>query len=165
MQKAQFPLTAASSLLNSHWCDLTMANSDPSHRKIYTPEQIQLYYDRIQLPHSYRNEIDSQKARTQEGLKFLTVLKKYQLAAVPFENLELHYSFHHTITLDPDHLFEKIVGRQAGRGGYCMENNCLFGTVLRSLGYDVFSIGARVNTAIESVAANKNRKGPKYHGW
>lgn len=35
---------------------------------------------------------------------------------------------------------------QAGRGGYCMENNCFFGTILRSIGFDVYSVGARVKS-------------------
>ena len=142
-----------------------MATFNPAHRQIYTPEQIQQYYERIQLPQSYRDTNVPSIANTPEGLKFLTVLQKHQLSNIPFENLELHYSSHHTITLEPQHLFHKIVERNAGRGGYCMENSCLFGTVLRSIGFDVFSIGARVNEAVQPIAANKGWKGPKYDGW
>lgn len=72
------------------------------------------------------------------------------MATVPFENLALHYSPHHSITLDPDFLFDKIVERK--RGGYCMENNCFFGTVLRTLGFTVVSIGARVSNTINHKA-------------
>ena len=46
-----------------------------------------------------------------------------------------------------------------------MENSCLFGTVLRSLGFDVVSVGAKVNEAVQPVSANKGWKGPKYDGW
>ena len=91
---------------------------------------------------------------------------------VPFENLSLHYSESHNIDIDPQVLWDKVIGRglreqakdegtetighvdseageeadssqktahnrrkwQAGRGGYCMENNCFFGTILRSIG-------------------------------
>ena len=73
----------------------------------------------------------------------LRALHQHQLARVPFENLSLHYSLHKTIDLNPDALYEKIVTN--GRGGYCMENNCFFGTVLRSLGYKVYDAGARVH--------------------
>jgi arylamine N-acetyltransferase len=45
--------------------------------------------------------------------------------------------------LDPDDLFYKLVER--GFGGYCMENTNLFGTVLRSLGYRLYTTAARVN--------------------
>lgn len=51
------------------------------------------------------------------------------------------------IDIEPEVLFEKIVGGAGGkgrRGGYCMENNTFFGTVLRSLGFDVYAVGARV---------------------
>ena len=71
---------------------------------------------------------------------------------MPFENLSLHYSAHHTISLDPTVLYAKIVGQQGekpnGRGGYCMENNALFASVLRGLGYDVYSVGARIGRSL-----------------
>lgn len=135
-----------------------MATFNPASRQTYTPEQIQAYFSRIGLPQSHRNT-------TSRDLSFLTLLQRHQLASVPFENLELHYSPHHTISLDPKHLFHKIVERNAGRGGYCMENSCLFGTVLRSLGYNVVSIGAKVNEAVQPVSGNRGWKGPKYDGW
>jgi arylamine N-acetyltransferase len=144
-----------------------MAEFNPAHRQTYTPSQIQAYYTRIGLPPSQHIPPDavSKIANTASGLQFLTRLQKHHLSSIPFENLELHYSSHHTITLDPQHLFHKIVERNAGRGGYCMENSCLFGTVLRSLGYDVVSIGAKVNEAVQPVSGNKGWKGPKYDGW
>jgi arylamine N-acetyltransferase len=144
-----------------------MSDFNPAYRQTYTPSQIQAYYTRIGLPTSQHSPPDavSKIANTASGLQFLTRLQKHQLSSIPFEDLELHYSSHHTITLDPQHLFHKIVERGMGRGGYCMENNCLFGTVLRSLGYDVVSIGAKVNEAVRAVSANKGWKGPKYDGW
>lgn len=141
---------------------------DVSQRATYSQEQLQRYFDRISLPKAYRDHPvtrSTDAARSQDGVNFLTALQRHQVAAIPFENLELHYSSHHTITLDPQHLFHKIVERGNGRGGYCMENSCLFGTVLRSLGYDVFSTGARVNEAAQPMAATKGWKGPRYDGW
>jgi arylamine N-acetyltransferase len=144
-----------------------MADFNPAHRQTYTPSQIQAYYSRIGLPtkdHLPLEEV-AKITNTAAGLAFLAKLQVYHLSSIPFENLELHYSSHHTITLDPQHLFHKIVERNAGRGGYCMENSCLFGTVLRTLGYDIMSTGARVNQAIEPMAASKGWKGPKYDNW
>ena len=46
-----------------------------------------------------------------------------------------------------------------------MENNTLFGTVLRSRGYGTTSVGGRVNEAAQPISASKNWKGPKYDGW
>lgn len=137
----------------------------PAHRKTYTASQIQQYYETVRLPQSHRNISVPEIANTSDGLKFLALLQKHQLAYVPFENLELHYSSHHTITLDPEHLFHKIVERDAGRGGYCMENSNLFGTMLRSLGFDVKAIGAKVNEAVQPVSGRKGWKGPIYDGW
>lgn len=142
-----------------------MRSFNPAYRQTYTPEQIQQYFERVHLPKKYRNAPISTTANTQDGLEFLSLLLKHQLAYVPFENLELHYSSHHTISLDPQHLFHKIVERNTGRGGYCMENSTLFGTVLRSLGFDVVTIGAKVNEAVQPVAAGPGWQGPVYDGW
>jgi len=40
-----------------------------------------------------------------------------------------------------------------------MENNCFFGTILRSLGFTVHSAGARVSNAADGMS------GEDYHGW
>ncbi|GAB7352184.1 hypothetical protein MBLNU459_g2663t1 [Dothideomycetes sp. NU459] len=146
-----------------------MSNHDPSVRYTYTKPQLLQYFARISLPARHRESpilSNPSLARTIEhGLPLLAALQRYQLCAVPFENLELHYSSHHTISLDPGHLFHKIVERNAGRGGYCMENSCLLGTVLHSLGYDVVATGARVNEAVQPMAAKKDWPGPRYSGW
>ncbi|KAL8833619.1 MAG: hypothetical protein Q9170_004167 [Blastenia crenularia] len=100
-------------------------------RPTYSNDQIARYLSSISI-HSTNSD----------KLKYLTALHQHQLATYPFENLSLHYSSTHTISLDPDVLYKKFV--EKGRGGYCMENNAFFGNVLRSLGYDVTSVGARV---------------------
>jgi hypothetical protein len=137
-------------------------------RSTYTPSQIEAFFDRISLPERHRSHAVVQNppvARSAEGLEFLAILQKYTLAAVPFESLALHYSSHHTISIDPQALFHKIVELGNGRGGYCMENSCLFGTVLRTLGFDVYPTGARVNEAVQPMSASKNWAGPKFDGW
>ncbi|KAJ5148120.1 arylamine N-acetyltransferase 2 [Penicillium atrosanguineum] len=130
----------------------------------YSPEQLHRYFDRVGLPQMYRQSSVAQKDE-QLSLQFLELLQRYQLAAVPFENLNLHYSTHRTISIDYEQVFDKIVDNKSRRGGYCMENNTLFGTVLRTLGYDVTSVGGRVNEAVQPMSASKSWKGPKYSGW
>jgi arylamine N-acetyltransferase len=95
----------------------------------------------------------------QSPLDTLTKIQLWQLATVPFGNLVLHYSPHHTVSLDPETLFSKIVERRSG--GYCMENNTFFATVLRALGYDLYTTGARVSNALDK--GNKDPGG--YSGW
>lgn len=95
----------------------------------------------------------------EDPLETLSRIQLWQLAAVPFGNLVLHYSPHHTIPLDMETLFSKIVERRFG--GYCMENNAFFATVLRALGYELYTTGARV-----SYALDKGHKDPQgYGGW
>lgn len=133
---------------------------------IYSQEQLERYYDRISLSKTYRNAISKGNvAKTQDALSILTVLQKFQLAAIPFENLELNYSSHHIISIDPADVLEKIVERGAGRGGWCMELNCLFGTVLRSIGFDVYPTAGRVSTAVQPVAGTKSYPGPEFDPW
>lgn len=91
----------------------------------------------------------SDVVRSKDGLQYLSSLQKYHLAAIPFENLSLHYSKEHTNSLNPDDLFEKIVIRK--KGGYCFESNSLFGVMLRSLGFDIVSVGARVTLVSPSA--------------
>jgi arylamine N-acetyltransferase len=142
-----------------------MSERQLSRRPVYTQEQLNRYFDRISLPPKYRKPLIGDPLDSLSGLALLAALQRYHLAAVPFENLDLHYSGHRRINIDPQALFHKIVEQDNGRGGYCMENNSLFGTVLRSLGYDVYSVGARVNEAAQPISASKSWKGPKYDGW
>ncbi|KAF4451505.1 hypothetical protein F53441_5514 [Fusarium austroafricanum] len=111
----------------------------------YTKAQLKAYYDRISFPEADRvyniRDLPSSSNACPER-DYLDALTKHQLLAVPFENLTLHYSWHRTVDVNADHLFEKIVGER--RGGYCMENNTFFNTVLLSLGYDVHMVPARV---------------------
>ena len=120
-------------------------------RATYTKEQVYQIYDRINLPKPHRHEPGEESktiARGDDGLKLLSALQRHHIAKVPFENLELHYSPTKVINTDAELLFQKIVTQNTGRGGYCMENNLFFGTLLRSLGFSVMSTGGRVNTAV-----------------
>lgn len=127
--------------------DITMSrSSDLSQRPSYSQSQIESYFKHIAFPSHTQQQLPRLHERGQEqhALEFLRLLQIHQLSSIPFENLSLHYSPHHTISIDPDGLFEKLVGNGRGRGGYCMENNCFFGTMMRSLGFELYSAGARV---------------------
>ncbi|KAL9630897.1 MAG: hypothetical protein Q9204_004485, partial [Flavoplaca sp. TL-2023a] len=122
-------------------------------RPIYPTAKLQQYLRTLFLPSTFPHHgfaLDYNELRT---------LQQHHLSNYPFENLSLHYSTTHTISLDTDALFEKFVEKGCGRGGYCMENNGFFGTVLRSMGYDVTSVGARV---CEGVGGGD---GSLFGGW
>lgn len=114
-----------------------------TQRPTYSRPQITLYFDRLGLSEPQRR-YDVAGLTSEDALDYLAQLQKLHLARVPFENLTLHYSPHRQISIHPEELFKKIIGENNGRGGYCMENNCLFGTLLNSLGFQLFSAGARV---------------------
>ena len=99
----------------------------------YSDGQINQYLDRIAFP-------SDQKIGTDTAA--LNCLVACHLQAVPFEDLALHYSKNPIIDLTPATLFDKVVTRR--QGGYCMEQNLVFAAVLKSLGFELYTIGARV---------------------
>ncbi|TAQ88364.1 hypothetical protein B7494_g3299 [Chlorociboria aeruginascens] len=120
----------------------------------YTPSQIALYNSYSSLPSQFHLS-----ASPALDLSLLTALHTHQIAAVPYENLTLHYSSHHTVSLDPQSLFKKIVTDKRGRGGYCMENSILFNHILRAYGFDVYVTGVRTRPRVDGVPEGK------YIGW
>jgi arylamine N-acetyltransferase len=107
----------------------------------YSKSQLEKYYDRIAFPASDR-QYNISNLSSEDQQSYLDTLTKQQILTVPFENLTLHYSWHRTVDVNADHLYDKIVNEK--RGGYCMENNTLFNTVLLSLGYHAYMVGAKV---------------------
>jgi arylamine N-acetyltransferase len=102
----------------------------------YTDGQVSRYLERINFP---TVTPPSFPAPTLDTLRRLVAC---HLNACPFENLSLHYSTQRTISLNPELLFDKLVNKR--RGGYCMEQNEAFATLLRSLGYILYTVGGRV---------------------
>ncbi|TKA74347.1 hypothetical protein B0A55_05511 [Friedmanniomyces simplex] len=121
-------------------------------RHRYTHDQLTQYFDCISLPIRHR-QLNVSNLSPADKLAYLNLLQKHQLTKVPWENLTQHYSWHRVVNVQPAHLFNKIV-LHPGRGGYCMEANHFFHTVLLSLGFDVYMAGARIH-----------RGGGMYGGW
>ncbi|KAI9641401.1 hypothetical protein NHQ30_010203 [Ciborinia camelliae] len=105
----------------------------------YSSEQIDLYEEYICLPSQYRRR--NNPPRT---LNYLTSLHIHQISTIPYENLSLHYSPDHSVSLDPQTLFAKIISNARGRGGYCLEGSTFFNHVLRALGFQVYTAGVRI---------------------
>lgn len=80
----------------------------------------------------------------------LSALHQAHLLTVPFENLDVVRGAR--IVLDERRLFEKLV--RGRRGGFCYELNGLFAALLRSLGFDVTLLSARV--------VSDDRVGPEF---
>ncbi|MBC3542252.1 arylamine N-acetyltransferase [Rufibacter sediminis] len=73
-------------------------------------------------------------------LETLRQLHYHHALAIPFENLTPFLK--QPVLLDLESLQRKLV--EENRGGYCFEQNTLFGEVLRSLGFQVKGLAARV---------------------
>lgn len=91
-------------------------------------------------------ELDAYLARIGLGLPppadadgLATVQRAHRLS-IPFENLDVRLG--RGVSLDPDHVFEKLVHKR--RGGYCFEQNQLFLRALTAIGFDTRPLLARV---------------------
>ncbi|KAF3386272.1 hypothetical protein F1880_001602 [Penicillium rolfsii] len=122
----------------------------------YTDSQVEAYLRRIAYTPTATDAsslTDDTRQRVQrDALGTLTELQRHHLAAIPWGNSGLHYSQHHTVSLHPDSLYEKIVERRLD--GYCMESTGLFLIALRSLGYCVYATGGRVSHAAATGVDN-----------
>ncbi|MBQ0134305.1 MAG: arylamine N-acetyltransferase [Clostridiales bacterium] len=99
-----------------------------------------IFYDPIPNADAYLKRIGCEDF-TAPDLENLNRLIWCHQTSVPFESLDLSL-WHHPISLTTEHLFEKVVEHR--RGGYCFELNGLFVCLLRSLGYDAFSVHCRL---------------------
>lgn len=86
---------------------------------------------------------------TTPTLDTLRALHVAHMYAVPFENLDIHLGRH--ISLDLDHLYDKIVTQR--RGGFCYELNGLFAALLSQIGFRVELFGAEV---VQNGQVNRN---------
>ena len=121
---------------------------------VYSEEQLAQFLTHIQIPSKYHLDNDPER-----NLAFLTSLHTHMLSTVPYENLTIHYSKTHTISLDPQHLFRKIVVENCGRGGYCMENSLFYNQILRGLGFNAYTVGVRIRHRVDGVPQGE------YIGW
>ncbi|XP_051795389.1 arylamine N-acetyltransferase, pineal gland isozyme NAT-10-like [Acanthochromis polyacanthus] len=77
-------------------------------------------------------------------LETLKLIHKLHILSIPFENLSIHCG--EKIIMDLEVIFNKVV--RTSRGGWCLENNFLFGWVLREMGYDTTTLSSRVFNSI-----------------
>ena len=91
-------------------------------------------------------DLDAYLARIGLGLapapdaKGLEIVQRAHRLSIPFENLDVRLG--RGISLDPGHVFEKLVVKR--RGGYCFEQNQLFLRALTAIGFDARPLLARV---------------------
>lgn len=94
-----------------------------------TPQQITKYFERINF-----------SGNKNISLETLSLFQKQHLLHIPFENLDIHSNV--PIVLKIKNLYRKIILNK--RGKFCFELNSLFYTLLKSLGYNIQIVSARV---------------------
>jgi len=113
---------------------------------MYTPAQISAFLKHIGLPQRFfpaPSSVSPSLDLPVPSLPLLYALHTHMISTLPYENLAIHYSATHRNSLDPQFLFDKTILRGRGRGGFCMENALLYYHMLRGLGFDVYTVGAR----------------------
>jgi N-hydroxyarylamine O-acetyltransferase len=78
--------------------------------------------------------------KSRPTLAALSALQQSHVCSVPFENLDVQLG--QSLTIDIDAAYEKIVVN--GRGGWCYEQNGLFGWALSQIGFEVTRLSASV---------------------
>ena len=114
----------------------TLHSQAPDSDPPLNAAQVTAYLDRIGIASADRPDRPDRP-----DAEYLRRLHRQHLHTVPFENLSIHLG--EDIPLETGALFDKIVTRR--RGGYCYEVNGAFAMLLRSLGYRVSLLAARVH--------------------
>ncbi|XP_011491989.1 arylamine N-acetyltransferase, pineal gland isozyme NAT-10-like [Oryzias latipes] len=92
----------------------------------------------------YFQRIDFRGSRDKADLATLKAIHKLHVMSIPFENLSIHCGERNIMDLPI--IFNKLV--RSKRGGWCLENNYLFGWVLREMGFNTTMLSSRVFNSI-----------------
>lgn len=101
--------------------------------------------------HNYLHRVEF-GGGTKPTLDTLATLLRRHVLSIPFENLDVQLGI--PVTNDLEAAFDKIVGRR--RGGWCYEQNGLFGWALSEIGFDVTRVAAAVRRDERGAAALAN---------
>ncbi|KAJ4983143.1 hypothetical protein SVAN01_11368 [Stagonosporopsis vannaccii] len=118
---------------------------------------VDAFYEYIGFPASLRQHQPLQDPV--KDIHFLTQLHVHMIAAIPYDNLWIHYNPTHRVDITPLGNLDKIVTQARGRGSYCMGNHVLLNHVLRFLTFPAYLGPARTRPRIDSVPTGQ------YPGW
>jgi len=85
-------------------------------------------------------------------LETLSTLLRRHVLSVPFENVDVQFG--QPLTTAPEAAYDKIVNN--GRGGWCYEQNGLFGWALAEIGFKVTRLAATVHRLERGEIATAN---------
>ncbi|KAF9888068.1 N-terminal acetyltransferase [Aspergillus nanangensis] len=120
----------------------------------YSPDQIRAWLQHIRLPQTLTPYINNPSS-IPKTYSTLQQLMRCQITRFPYENLSVHYSPTHSVTIRPEALYQKFMGPYRdggnGRGGYCMELSIFFHHMLRGLGFYVYMTAVRIRSRVDGV--------------
>lgn len=123
----------------------------------FSEEQISSFLQYIDLPLALQQQRYSGNAAA--DLHLLTQLHTYMIAAVPYENLWLHYNPTHINSIKVHDTYANIVERRTGRGGYCFQVSIFFNHILRGLGFPAYLTAVRIRHRVDGIPQGD------YSGW
>ena len=131
--------------------------------------QVEAYFERICLPKETRTLL-KQGPEGQDALKAVASLQCHHLKNIPFENLDLMYSSHHSLPQDIESVYHRVVDLK--RGGVCDQIHLFFAQVLRHFDFPVYCAGSRINASASLLVASgkiavkqDDRTKPNYGPW
>lgn len=108
---------------------------------VYSEEQLRAYLSACRFP-GFQGNPEPHVALPEPSLKTLSLVMIHHLTTFPFENTAIHYEPTHSMSIDPEDIYERFVLKK--HGGYCMQGNRLFLNMLLKLGFDAFMVSGRV---------------------
>lgn len=125
--------------------------------------QVEAYLDRIGVPPKIRILL-REGLNSPNAQNAITKFQYHHLKTVPFENLDLAYSTHHSLSQDTESVLDRVVNQR--RGGVCDQIHLLFVRLLECFGFSVYCTGSRIN-ASSAITANDgaDRSNIRYGPW
>jgi arylamine N-acetyltransferase len=118
---------------------------------VFSDKQLQQYLSHTwgsALGHRGTPSVESIRSMIKENpISTISKMQVLHVSSIPWGNVALHYSPHRSLSLSPTALLNKMCVR--GLGGYCMETNLLFSTVLRTLRIRHYLTGARISNIVD----------------
>ena len=123
----------------------------------FSQAHVDAFYDYIDFPAALR--LHRSLEDPAKDIHFLTQLHVCMIAAVPYDNLWLHYDPTHRVDITALGNFDKIVTQARGRGSYCMGNHILLNHILRFLKFPAYLGPARTRPRVNSIPQGE------FPGW